>query len=129
LSKFSGSFVPYPLRSFCLSSLGARAGSTRFNPYTDAAAWAAKNSIASGIGGKYHLDAPITRQDLAAILCSYAEYMGFKLPVTRDYSGLKDNVIRAWSCQTLLCSKYRKRQTEWDICHEKKQTRAPTMGK
>jgi uncharacterized repeat protein (TIGR02543 family) len=59
--------------------------------YTDAVEWAAANKIVSGIGGgKFGPDGAVTRQDLAVILDNYAEAMGLKLPITRNYPGFKD---------------------------------------
>jgi hypothetical protein len=53
--------------------------------------WAKENGIVSGIGGnKFAPETPVSRQDMAVILKNYADFMGIKLPVTRDYDGFLD---------------------------------------
>jgi hypothetical protein len=60
--------------------------------YTDAVKWAAANNIVAGVGGGYfEPEAPVTRQDLAAILNRYAGFAGMKLPVTRAYTAFNDD--------------------------------------
>jgi len=64
----------------------------RPDAYADAAAWAAANGILAGMGdGEYVPDAPITMQDLVAVLSRYADLMGLELPEVKDYAGFKDS--------------------------------------
>ena len=62
--------------------------------YTDPVIWAAANGIVGGYGdGRFGPEDPITREQLATILCRYADYVGFDLPVLRDYPGFADGVL------------------------------------
>ena len=58
--------------------------------YTDAICWAYNTGIASGSNGKFNVDAPITRQQLAVMLFSYAKTKGYDTEARGDYSELKD---------------------------------------
>ncbi len=61
--------------------------------YTDAVRWAGGAGIVNGIGeGKFGPELSVTRQDLAVMLCRYAEAIGFELPKTRDTAAFADNV-------------------------------------
>lgn len=54
--------------------------------YADAVKWAAENGIVTGVGGGlFAPNANITRQDMAAILARYLEYMDLSIPVTQEY--------------------------------------------
>ena len=60
--------------------------------YTDAVIWAANKGIVAGYGnGKFGPNDNITREQLATMLNNYAVKMGLKLPVTREYTGFKDD--------------------------------------
>lgn len=58
--------------------------------YTDAICWAYNTGIASGSNGKFNVDNPITRQQLAVMLFSYAKTKGYDTETRADYSELKD---------------------------------------
>ena len=45
--------------------------------YADAVGWAAANGIVEGYGGKFNPEAPVTREQMAAILHRYAAYRGY----------------------------------------------------
>jgi hypothetical protein len=60
--------------------------------YYQAVNWAAAHGIVSGTGnGLYAPDTPISRQDIAVILNSYAGFAGKALPAQRDYTGFADD--------------------------------------
>ena len=59
--------------------------------YTDAVAWASANGIVSGYGeGKFGPNDPITREQMAAILCRYADYKGMDVTKRADLSAFTD---------------------------------------
>jgi hypothetical protein len=59
--------------------------------YAPYVAWAQANAIVSGVSGDaFAPDAPITRQDLAAVLTNYARFTGRPLPVKRAYEEFAD---------------------------------------
>ena len=59
--------------------------------YTDAVAWASANGIVSGYGeGKFGPNDPITREQMAAILCRYAGYRGMDVTKRADLSAFAD---------------------------------------
>ena len=75
--------------------------------YADAVTWAAAIGIVAGVAdaglpagqagegsageGSFDPNAPITRQDLVAMLSRYADHMGMTLPTVRDYPGFIDD--------------------------------------
>ena len=53
--------------------------------YTEAVRWAASENIVGGYGnGKFGPNDPITRQQMAAILCRYCQYRGIDVSVGED---------------------------------------------
>lgn len=59
--------------------------------YTQAVAWASANGIAGGYGnGNFGPDDAITREQLAAVLCRYARYIGRDVSGQGELSGFKD---------------------------------------
>ena len=59
--------------------------------YTDAVNWASANGIVSGYGeGKFGPNDPITREQMAAILCRYASYKGMDVTKRADLSAFSD---------------------------------------
>ena len=79
--------------------------------YADAVAWAEANDIVKGTGsGTFSPAAPITRQQLAAILCRYAQYKGYDLDQTADLTVFTDGgevqsyarTAMEWACGTKL---------------------------
>lgn len=59
--------------------------------YTDAVAWASANGIVSGYGeGKFGPNDPITREQMAAILCRYAGYKGMDVAKRAELSAFTD---------------------------------------
>mgnify|MGYP005755906775 CR=1 FL=1 len=59
--------------------------------YTDAVTWASANGIVSGYGeGKFGPNDPITREQMAAILCRYASYKGMDVTKRADLSAFSD---------------------------------------
>ena len=67
--------------------------------YTDAILWAAQNDIVLGYGdGTFGPMNAITREQIAAIFCRYAEMKGMKAGKTADLSKYTDAVeISAWA--------------------------------
>lgn len=60
--------------------------------YTDAVNWAAANQIVNGTSATtFAPDAPITREQMAAILYRYAQYKGYDVTEKADLSGYSDN--------------------------------------
>ncbi|MDR1061433.1 MAG: S-layer homology domain-containing protein, partial [Clostridiales bacterium] len=54
--------------------------------------WAREAGIVNGVGGNsFAPDAPVSRQDLAAILLRYAEHKSLKLPTARSYAAFGDD--------------------------------------
>ncbi|MCL2044882.1 MAG: S-layer homology domain-containing protein [Oscillospiraceae bacterium] len=59
--------------------------------YADAVKWGAANGIIEGYGNKtFGPNDPITREQLATILCRYAEYSNMELPESRNYTDFND---------------------------------------
>lgn len=59
--------------------------------YTDAVAWASSQGIVSGYGeGKFGPTDPITREQMAAILCRYAGYKGVDTTKRADLTAFTD---------------------------------------
>ena len=53
--------------------------------------WAASNGIVTGVSGDaFCPDDPVTREQLAAILCRYARYKGLDTETGADLSGFAD---------------------------------------
>lgn len=71
--------------------------------YTDAVAWAAANDIVSGIGGgRFDPDAPITREQLAAILYRYARSKGYDTSLNGTLDGFNDaDKVSNWAHDAL----------------------------
>lgn len=60
--------------------------------YAEAVKWAVENGIVSGYGnGKFGPEDNITRQDLAAVLFNYSNFIGMKLNEIRDYQYFSDS--------------------------------------
>ena len=59
-----------------------------YAPYIE---WARQNGIVLGVGdNRFEPDAPVTRQDIAAIFARFAEYKGIALADARGYTGFAD---------------------------------------
>lgn len=59
--------------------------------YADPIAWASENSLVMGVGdGLFSPEAPITREQLAAILYRFAQYKGLETPAQADLGQLPD---------------------------------------
>jgi uncharacterized repeat protein (TIGR02543 family) len=59
--------------------------------YSDAVSWASANGIVNGVGAyRFAPDAPITRQDLAAILLRYIRFANIEVYVTQEYRSFAD---------------------------------------
>ncbi|MDR0324547.1 MAG: CotH kinase family protein [Oscillospiraceae bacterium] len=58
--------------------------------YTNSVLWAAESGIVAGYDGAYRPDRPITRQEAAVMLVSYAEYKGYELPKNQDMPAFSD---------------------------------------
>lgn len=69
--------------------------------YAGAVAWASANGIVTGYGdGTFGPDAAITREQLAAILYRYAQYLGLEVSQTADLTGYGDAAdISEWAQQ------------------------------
>lgn len=87
---------------------GIDAGSYKPGTFTDVPAtayyapyveWAAQKGIVQGTGsGKFSPDAIVTRQQMAAIMSSYAKAMGYTVPATREIMTFTDSAsIAAWA--------------------------------
>lgn len=62
--------------------------------YTEAVIWATANEIVKGYGdGTYRPDQFITRQELTAILCRYADFTGTELTELRKYEDFADQAV------------------------------------
>ena len=82
--------------------------------YADAVTWAAENGIVGGYGnGKFGPDAPITREQLAAILYRYAQSKGYDttqggmaIREYADFEQISDYAVEAmtWAVNTGLIS-------------------------
>ena len=79
--------------------------------YADAVAWAEANDIVNGTGnGTFSPTAPITRQQLAAILYRYAQYKGYDLEKSADLTSYTDagqvqsyaKAAMEWACGAKL---------------------------
>ena len=71
--------------------------------YADAVNWAAEEGIVSGMSADtFAPNAPITREQLAAILYNYAKYKGLDTSKRADLSGFTDAAsISTWATDTL----------------------------
>ena len=69
--------------------------------YAGAVAWASANGIVTGYGdGTFGPDTAITREQLAAILYRYAQYLGLEVSQTADLTGYGDAAdISEWAQQ------------------------------
>ncbi|QJD84735.1 S-layer homology domain-containing protein [Cohnella herbarum] len=65
-------------------------------PYIE---WAVQNRIVQGIGNnKFDPDSPITREQMAVMMVSYAQATGYKLPVNRQAVTFADDaIISLWA--------------------------------
>jgi hypothetical protein len=73
------------------------------NYYTSAVEWARDAGLVKGIGNnKFAPEEYISRQDLAVILNNFADYMGWELPVTRQYTGFNDDMNMAGYARTAV---------------------------
>ena len=72
--------------------------------FTEAIAWAAHNGVVGGVGeGKFDPDGNVTREQMAAILCRYAEKKGFDVSKRADLTGFPDEnrISRDWALEPL----------------------------
>ena len=69
--------------------------------YADAAAWAEDNGIVGGVGnGRFAGDKAVTRQELAKIMVSYAEYQKKDTSKEADLSGYSDvSQVAGWATE------------------------------
>ena len=59
--------------------------------YRRAVIWAAENQIVGGVGeNRFCPDDPVTREQLAAILCRYADYKGYDTQRSAELTGFAD---------------------------------------
>ena len=67
--------------------------------YEKAVAWAAENGIVSGYGnGRFGSNDPITREQMAVILMSYAKFKGYDVSATTDLTKFTDSTrISSWA--------------------------------
>lgn len=67
--------------------------------YANAVNWAAASSIVEGKGNnKFDPNAPVTRQEMAAILYRYASYKGYDVSKTNDLSSFNDaSQVASWA--------------------------------
>ncbi len=67
--------------------------------YSEAVCWAAENGIVTGIGQNlFAPGAPVTREQIAAILCRYAEHIGLNLGQEADLSAYADaEKVSGWA--------------------------------
>ncbi|MEA4822826.1 MAG: S-layer homology domain-containing protein [Clostridiaceae bacterium] len=60
--------------------------------YADAVAWASLNGIVNGVGGgKFNPDGLVTREQITAILCRYANYRNINTKATGNLDAFKDS--------------------------------------
>ncbi len=71
--------------------------------YIDAVKWSAANGIVGGYGdGKYGPEDAITREQLAAILCRYAQYKGYNVTADESIDGFADvEKVSSWAYEAL----------------------------
>ncbi len=71
--------------------------------YTDAVTWAVEHEIIKGYdSGLFRPDDPITREQLAVILCRYAGMKGLDVSAAADLSGFADaDRVSVWSLDAL----------------------------
>ena len=67
--------------------------------YAEAVNWAAANGIVNGMDdGSFQPNAAITREQMAAILCNYAQYKGLSTESSGDLSGYSDaDQVSEWA--------------------------------
>ena len=66
--------------------------------YTDAICWAYSNGITTGNNGKFDVSGNLTRQQLAAFLFRFADFMGCDTDVRADYSDmLNENEVSSYA--------------------------------
>ena len=67
--------------------------------YYDAVTWAQQSGVMSGYGNNlFGPNDPVTRQQLAATFCNYANYKGYDLSAAGDLSGFTDaGEISPWA--------------------------------
>ena len=71
--------------------------------FTEAIAWAAHEGVVGGVGGgKFDPEGNVTREQMAAILCRYAEKKGLDVSARADLSGFPDqNRVSGWAAENL----------------------------
>ena len=71
--------------------------------YADAVAWASENGIVQGIGdGLYGTDRPVSRQELATMLCRFAAYRGLDVTQAADLTAYADtDGISDWALDAM----------------------------
>ena len=67
--------------------------------YSDAVAWADENGIVRGFGdGTFAPNAPVTREQFAAMLCRYAQYSGDAVEPSRSLADFNDaDQVSTWA--------------------------------
>ena len=67
--------------------------------YSAAVAWANENGIVRGFGdGTFAPNAPVTREQFAAMLYRYAQYSGERLQIETDLTDFKDaGTVSSWA--------------------------------
>ena len=70
--------------------------------YTDAVAWAAENKIVEGYGDRFAPDYPVVREQLATILCRYAQYKQKDVSASTSLSGYGDaSDVSVWAADAM----------------------------
>ena len=66
--------------------------------YTNAIIWASNNGIVAGKGDIFDVSSPITRQEMATILRTYAKYKGYNTTDTVSLNNYSDrNEVSSWA--------------------------------
>lgn len=71
--------------------------------YADAVNWAAETGVVKGMGGdSFGVGTRISREQLAAMLYRYAEYLGCDMSVSGDLSGFADaDSVHSWAAKEM----------------------------
>lgn len=82
LAAALGRLAEADTKLYTTSSFSDVAAEAAYRPYVE---WAYKNNIMQAVAdGKFEPDSPVTREEIAAILTSFAKASGCKLPATRE---------------------------------------------
>ncbi len=70
--------------------------------YTDAVIWASENGIVQGTGDGFDPDAPVSREQIAVMLCRYAEMLGMNTKVEGNLSAYSDSgKVSPWATDAM----------------------------